>query len=324
MTRVNTLEETISTSLKGLPSFPTIPDFMFQLIKILTECDKNIIEWTRGMIRIHNPQELEMKILPNYFRHTKFSSFQRQLNYFGFRKIAGKGRMTPCTYRNEHTTNDVKSLSHLKRKTKVSMCVKAMKKDSANFPNTNIKTVTSSSLVPIITSPSTSPLTFPFQGFESNLKQQLQPDIKVSSSFVPTSGSNSKNKIVVPSETCKNSSYLLFSPTSFPKNYPASQHCYSFFVNEVDHNCMLNRGVDQVHHKLDTNASLQQSYVDACSQNRNINVRSDRSFSDLSELAIIPTLRGDLCNTDEVAIPTDAFDIPYVEPLTSDILKVIG
>jgi hypothetical protein len=41
---------------------------------------------------------------------------QRQMNYFGFRKIAGKGKMAPCSYVNEHAKEDISSLLFIKRK----------------------------------------------------------------------------------------------------------------------------------------------------------------------------------------------------------------
>ena len=66
------------------------------------------------MICIHKPQKLADEILPRYFRHGKFASFQRQLNYFGFRKASGKGKKTPCVYHNQCTTDDINSLFQVK------------------------------------------------------------------------------------------------------------------------------------------------------------------------------------------------------------------
>jgi HSF-type DNA-binding len=66
---------------------------------------------------VHNPHKLASDVLQKYFRHSKFASFQRQLNYFGFRKLAGKGKMAPCSYVNEATTMDYRSILAIKRKT---------------------------------------------------------------------------------------------------------------------------------------------------------------------------------------------------------------
>lgn len=38
------------------------------------------------------------------------------MNYFGFRKIAGKGKMAPCSYVNEHAKEEISSLLFIKRK----------------------------------------------------------------------------------------------------------------------------------------------------------------------------------------------------------------
>lgn len=38
------------------------------------------------------------------------------MNYFGFRKIAGKGKMAPCSYVNENAKEDISSLLFIKRK----------------------------------------------------------------------------------------------------------------------------------------------------------------------------------------------------------------
>ena len=67
-----------------------------------------------GKIEVHNPHKLQSHVLNRYFRHSKFASFQRQLNYFGFRKLAGKGKMAPCSYVNDATTKELGSLLLIK------------------------------------------------------------------------------------------------------------------------------------------------------------------------------------------------------------------
>jgi len=94
-----------------------VPEFLYQLIKMLTDNHREVIEWSNGKIEVHNPHKLESDVLNKYFRHSKYASFQRQLNYFGFRKLAGKGKMAPCSYVNELATNDLRSLLKMKRKT---------------------------------------------------------------------------------------------------------------------------------------------------------------------------------------------------------------
>lgn len=95
----------------------SVPEFLFQLTKMLTDDNKEIIEWVSGKIAVHNPNKLATTVLHRYFRHSKYASFQRQLNYFGFRKIAGKGKMSPCSYVNADVTADLSSLLKIKRKT---------------------------------------------------------------------------------------------------------------------------------------------------------------------------------------------------------------
>jgi HSF-type DNA-binding len=102
-----------------------IAEFLYQLTKMLTDDNSEIIEWSDGRIKVHYPERLEGEVLHKYFRHSKFASFQRQLNYFGFRKIAGKGKMSPCSYVNEGATSDIRSLLLIKRKTNGSAARKA-------------------------------------------------------------------------------------------------------------------------------------------------------------------------------------------------------
>jgi HSF-type DNA-binding len=55
-----------------------IAEFLYQLTKMLTEDNGEIIEWSDGRIKVHHPERLEAEVLHKYFRHSKFASFQRQ------------------------------------------------------------------------------------------------------------------------------------------------------------------------------------------------------------------------------------------------------
>jgi hypothetical protein len=103
-------------SMVATPHHP-IPEFLYQLTKMLTDDNSTYIEWKEGRIFVYDPPALAENILHRYFRHSKYASFQRQLNYFGFKKIPGKGKMSPCSYVNENTTDDIRSLLFIKRKT---------------------------------------------------------------------------------------------------------------------------------------------------------------------------------------------------------------
>jgi len=92
----------------------TVAEFLYQLTKMLTDDNREVIEWNNGKIEVHNPHKLATSVLHQYFRHSKFASFQRQLNYFGFRKLAGKGKMAPCSYVNDAATSDLRSLLLIK------------------------------------------------------------------------------------------------------------------------------------------------------------------------------------------------------------------
>ena len=163
----STVQSSTSTSIQitsstgvlvaSTPNTNTVPEFLYQLTKMLTDNNRDIIEWSNGKsnpvytkrcnhsgvytcrstlispfffftidflvlfeisgvgkIEVHSPHKLETHVLNRYFRHSKFASFQRQLNYFGFRKLAGKGKMAPCSYVNDATTDELGSLLLIK------------------------------------------------------------------------------------------------------------------------------------------------------------------------------------------------------------------
>ena len=64
---------------------------------MVTDENPDLISWNQGKLFINDPVALERK-MSVYFRHSNFSSFQRQLNNFGFRKVEGKGKLAPCMY----------------------------------------------------------------------------------------------------------------------------------------------------------------------------------------------------------------------------------
>jgi hypothetical protein len=114
------------SGVAGANQHHPVAEFLYQLTKMLTDDNTEVVEWVDGRIKVHYPERLENEVLHKYFRHSKFASFQRQLNYFGFRKIAGKGKMSPCSYVNESATSDICSLLLIKRKTNGSAARKAM------------------------------------------------------------------------------------------------------------------------------------------------------------------------------------------------------
>lgn len=73
--------------------------FLKSLYDIVNGEDSSIIRWTKDGLgfEITNTEVLENNILGKYFRHQKFASFQRQLNYFGFKKWS-KSKSSYCTY----------------------------------------------------------------------------------------------------------------------------------------------------------------------------------------------------------------------------------
>lgn len=91
--------------------------FLHRLVKLLQD-SHTTIEWAEGAIYIYNTKKLETDILPNYYGHSKFTSFLRQLTSYGFHRMpADNGRPElDCAYKNESTTEDLDSILKLKRK----------------------------------------------------------------------------------------------------------------------------------------------------------------------------------------------------------------
>ena len=94
------------------------PDFVCKVYRMIQECP-NLISWDNGRIVISSPKDLEAK-LPEFFRHGKFTSFQRQLNKFGFRVEKHGGTKGACVYtRDDLTGQPIEALLGIQKRTVV-------------------------------------------------------------------------------------------------------------------------------------------------------------------------------------------------------------
>ncbi|KAM4068261.1 hypothetical protein ACB094_02G003200 [Castanea mollissima] len=66
------------------------PPFLTKTYDIVEDSTTNhVVSWSRGnnSFVVWDPQAFAMTLLPRYFKHNNFSSFVRQLNTYGFRKV---------------------------------------------------------------------------------------------------------------------------------------------------------------------------------------------------------------------------------------------
>merc|ERR1719469_1397273 len=60
--------------------------------EMINDCDPNLAEWTSDgeMFVVKDPENFSKEVIPEYFDHSKFESFTRQLNFYGFNKVESK------------------------------------------------------------------------------------------------------------------------------------------------------------------------------------------------------------------------------------------
>lgn len=106
------VEESMKNSLQS--RHHDVPKFLLQLFDILHNESSTIIKWNEegNAVQIYDQEAVTTQILPKYFNHTNFHSFQRQLNYFGFRKWT-KSRTDICTFSHPKFLRNQPHLLHL-------------------------------------------------------------------------------------------------------------------------------------------------------------------------------------------------------------------
>ncbi|CAK4080465.1 unnamed protein product [Aphanomyces euteiches] len=91
-------DESPSESRKAREMAP----FLRNLRNMLDRESPEVLRWNKDgtAFEIHDMDEMMNTVLPKYFKHKKYTSFQRQLNYFNFKKWT-KSRANVCTFSNE-------------------------------------------------------------------------------------------------------------------------------------------------------------------------------------------------------------------------------
>lgn len=96
----------------------TVVSFPVKLFALLEQEgeEMELIQWvSHGLcFRILNPDRFAAEIVPKYFKQTKLTSFQRQLNLYGFRRIA-KGPDQGCYFHPKFQYNRRDLLHEVKR-----------------------------------------------------------------------------------------------------------------------------------------------------------------------------------------------------------------
>jgi hypothetical protein len=79
----------VSRSNKKNEVAPMAPVFLRKTYELINTCDPEVATWSvDGMtFVVKDPKRFQFEFIPKYFKHNNFSSFVRQLNFYGFHKV---------------------------------------------------------------------------------------------------------------------------------------------------------------------------------------------------------------------------------------------
>eukprot|EP00536_Pseudo-nitzschia_multiseries_P000280 jgi/Psemu1/610/gm1.610_g len=65
------------------------PIFLRKTFEMINTCDTDVATWSEdgSSFVVKDPENFAREVIPTFFKHSNFSSFVRQLNFYGFRKI---------------------------------------------------------------------------------------------------------------------------------------------------------------------------------------------------------------------------------------------
>jgi hypothetical protein len=96
-----------SSQLKVDAKNQEVPIFLRKTYHMIDTCDDNVCSWCEEgtTFVVKEPETFEKVIIPQFFKHSKFSSFVRQLNFYGFRKIKYTDSIRINTAEEQKTAN---------------------------------------------------------------------------------------------------------------------------------------------------------------------------------------------------------------------------
>ncbi|KAG7387602.1 hypothetical protein PHYBOEH_008219 [Phytophthora boehmeriae] len=139
-----------------------VAPFLRSLRQILEAESKSILRWTSDgrAFEIHDMQRLTSTVLPKYFKHSKYTSFQRQLNYFNFRKWT-KSKAVVCTFSNPNFVRDQPALAWRITRKKSLHGHQIKTERSSTMPKNDDKKPTRRTMAIKVPAGATSPSSFP-------------------------------------------------------------------------------------------------------------------------------------------------------------------